>query len=87
MVAENRILTWEVLQKKGWQGPGICPLCRNNNEDIDHLFVHCSFTHTVWAITSFFLNVKKWWTGNTFNDCIASWVMDKIVSNNLAMLT
>jgi hypothetical protein len=26
--ASNRILTWAVLKKKGWEGPDICSLCR-----------------------------------------------------------
>jgi hypothetical protein len=49
LAADNRILTWEVLNKKGWEGPGICILCKHNTEDINHLFVHCSFSKTVWS--------------------------------------
>jgi hypothetical protein len=86
MAAENRILSWEVLQKKGWQGPGIFPLCKNNIEDIDHLFVHCSFTQTVWDKISILLKLKKRWTGTSFNVCFDSWAKDKNVSNNLAVL-
>jgi hypothetical protein len=41
MVVENKILTWQVLQGKGWQGPDQCPLCKADNEDVDHLLVHC----------------------------------------------
>jgi len=44
MAVENKILSWEFLQKKGWQGPDFCPLCKNDVEDIDHLFLQCSFT-------------------------------------------
>jgi hypothetical protein len=37
LAAENKILTWQVLQGKGWQGPGRCPLCKSEIEDVDHL--------------------------------------------------
>jgi len=44
-------------KKRGWKGLGICPLCKNNTEDINHL--HCIFSETVWARISFLLKVKK----------------------------
>jgi hypothetical protein len=44
LATEYSILTWDVLQKKGWVGPGICYLCREATEDSAHLFIHCQFT-------------------------------------------
>jgi hypothetical protein len=56
MAAKNKILTLKVLQKKGWHGPSICPLCKIDVEEIDHMFVHFSFTHSVWDRILSFLN-------------------------------
>jgi hypothetical protein len=27
LCVKDKALTWEALRKRGWQGPGICPLC------------------------------------------------------------
>ena len=40
----NRILTWENLMKRGWLGPGMCALCRNGEESVQHLFIDFSTT-------------------------------------------
>ena len=45
--ATNGILTWDILQKKGREGPGMCILCKLSTEDINHLFIHCIFTQQV----------------------------------------
>jgi hypothetical protein len=49
MAAEKKILTWDALQKKGWEGPGVFYLCKHDYEDINHIFIHCTFLKTVWA--------------------------------------
>ena len=41
LAVRNRILTWENLQKKGKQGPGICVLCKNDEETTEHIFTKC----------------------------------------------
>jgi hypothetical protein len=48
MALANKILTWDNGQKRGWNGLGWCCLCKSENELVDHLFVHCSFTKEVW---------------------------------------
>ena len=47
LILRNRILTWDNLQKRGWHGPGICPLCNLNEEIVLHIFSHCSFWKNV----------------------------------------
>eukprot|EP00253_Pinus_taeda_P014556 PITA_14556 len=44
----NRNLTWEVLQKKGWQGPGRCTLCSSADETNHHLFFQCQASLQIW---------------------------------------
>jgi hypothetical protein len=34
----TKFLTWKNLQQRGWEGPGRCQLCKEDSEDIDHLF-------------------------------------------------
>ena len=42
LVLENKVLTWDNLQKKGWIGPGICALCCADEDNIQHIFSTCS---------------------------------------------
>jgi hypothetical protein len=35
----NKILTWDDSQKRNWNGPGRCVLCKEDSETDDHLFV------------------------------------------------
>jgi hypothetical protein len=45
---EGKILIWDTVQSKGWEGPGLCYLCNQDSENIYHLFQQCSFTKSVW---------------------------------------
>jgi hypothetical protein len=38
LLLEQRILTWENLNKRGIFGPSICVLCGNSEETVSHLF-------------------------------------------------
>ena len=37
---EGKILTWDSLQKRGWEGLGRYPLCKSDTKTISHLFIH-----------------------------------------------
>ena len=39
----------EDLKKRGFQMPRKCPLCKNAEEDLDHLFIHCPAVWEMWA--------------------------------------
>jgi hypothetical protein len=73
LVAENKILTWKNLQKRGWVGPGICFLCKGSRETGKHLFVNCPFTIAVWNRVKIALNLPSGWTGQTMNECYENW--------------
>ena len=47
-VAHNSILTAENLRKRGLEGPSICSLCKNKEENLDHLLITCPFSREVW---------------------------------------
>lgn len=47
-LAQNRCLTWDNIQKRGFQGPSIYVLCGGGEEDSAHLFFRCSFASQLW---------------------------------------
>lgn len=73
LVFWNRNLTWEVLQRKGWQGLGRCAMCENATETNFHMIFQCrSSLHIRYHLSlSFcfpyhiFFSVQdgiKWWS-------------------------
>jgi hypothetical protein len=51
IVTQNGVLSGENLQKKGWAGPTICPLCCQAEETTIHLLLSCPFASEVWNLT------------------------------------
>jgi ribonuclease HI len=74
LLLRNKVLTWEYLLAKGWEGPSFCILCRRNLETLNHLFISCPFTRQVWFIIAGILNFKLSWEGNTVEYCLSNWV-------------
>jgi hypothetical protein len=73
LLTENKLLVWDILQKKGWSGPNRCILCKENSETSHHLFVSCTFTQQVWKQVTETLTVTTQWQGNTASACFSSW--------------
>lgn len=48
LLFHNKNLSWENLKKRGWQGPGVCPICRSAEEDNYHLFLNCNGSQQLW---------------------------------------
>jgi len=65
LLMEDKILTWNNLLKRGWQGPGYCYMCKGNEETTIHLFVHCPFTISIWCNFCTHLKVLGVWMGTT----------------------
>jgi hypothetical protein len=59
LLVEDKVLSWKNLQKRGWNGPGICCLCKNHGESTKHIFLTCHFTRTVWAELKKTLNLEN----------------------------
>ena len=50
LLAHRKVLTGENLTKRGIVGPHRCPLCCNEEETIDHLFIDCTYATQVWNL-------------------------------------
>jgi hypothetical protein len=74
LALENKILTWDNLQGRGWEGPNICYLCLKEPESINHLLVNCPFTQKVWQRIIGGLKMRTIWGGPSLNDCFDSWI-------------
>jgi hypothetical protein len=79
LVTEQRILTWDTLQKKGWVGPGLCHLCRAATEDSTHIFIHCQFSQAAWSNILSILNLNCTWRGQDLNECMELWLQNKAI--------
>ncbi|CAL1406321.1 unnamed protein product [Linum trigynum] len=54
----RKILTQDVLKKKGWSFPNRCALCGCFEESIDHLFISCPFSREVWFMMKAFVSIN-----------------------------
>jgi hypothetical protein len=48
LLLQNKILTWDNLQKRGFIGPSICHLCNQNEETMEHLLNSCAISADIW---------------------------------------
>jgi hypothetical protein len=87
LATENRVITWEILLKKGWIGSGQCFLCRKNSEDNPHLFIHCVFTRRVWASLTQQLKLTSCWIGPSLADCMEVWIQNSSTPKALPLIT
>eukprot|EP00253_Pinus_taeda_P022654 PITA_22654 len=44
LATKNKILTWDRIQRKGFNGLSRCSLCNNDTETRDHLLVRCPYS-------------------------------------------
>jgi ribonuclease HI len=77
LAGKGKILTWDSLRRRGWEGPRIFPLCRHAQEDIHHLLIHCEFSMYVWNIMLNFFNLPYSWSGDSLSTCFNSWYLNK----------
>ena len=46
----EKILTLDRLQKRGWQLPNRCYLCGCEEENVNHILLHCIVVRVLWEI-------------------------------------
>ncbi|RVX01752.1 putative ribonuclease H protein [Vitis vinifera] len=54
----GKILTLDKLQKRGWQLPNRCYLCDCEEENANHILLHCTVVKTIWEITLVIFGVQ-----------------------------
>ena len=47
-VLQKKVPTWDFLQKRGKMGPGWCSLCKESEETLQHIFLACPFSKSLW---------------------------------------
>jgi hypothetical protein len=77
LMLEQRILTWENLNKRGFNGPSRCVLCGISEETMSHLFVECSFIKGIWQSILKELKLVSTWEGGQIVDCLQNWIRKK----------
>ena len=75
LLLAGRILTWNMLQRKGFEGPGICSLCFGAEECITHVMIECPFTVQVWKLIGNFFNTDLIWQGRSIAEAFGAWIM------------
>jgi hypothetical protein len=73
LMMEDKILTWDNLQRRGWSGPSICGMCRQESETVLHMMLHCSFTQQVWNQILKVYKLNFSWMGSSLQSCIKDW--------------
>jgi hypothetical protein len=48
LILTKKVLTWDKLRKRGYEGPSICMLCREEEETLNHLFCTCREVRNIW---------------------------------------
>eukprot|EP00253_Pinus_taeda_P023451 PITA_23451 len=48
LLMQKKTLTWENLQKKGFQGPSKCHMCQQEEESMNHLLNSCEWASQLW---------------------------------------
>ncbi|KAJ9699196.1 hypothetical protein PVL29_008009 [Vitis rotundifolia] len=68
----GKALTLDRLQKRGWQLPNRCFLCGCEEENIDHLLIHCTVARVLWEMVLGLFGVQ-WVFPNSVKEVIISW--------------
>eukprot|EP00253_Pinus_taeda_P003053 PITA_03053 len=53
LVGHKRILTWDKLRRRNYQGPSYCHTCKHNEETLQHLLDACPLANQLWEKASF----------------------------------
>lgn len=69
----NKILTWEGLQRRGVLGLGKCSLCYSSMEMVAHLFGNCNFFQQVWLSLMNHLHIYHCWEEKSIADNLQSY--------------
>ena len=57
ILLQNKILTLDNLKKRGFFIVNHCVLCKNDEESVDHIMLHCPFSSMVWDKIWYFMSL------------------------------
>lgn len=72
LIWKNKNITWDNLQKRNQQGPGICYLYWNEGEDNNHLLLKCPYSVRIWRYFTVKIGTPCIQYVNIF-DCLYWW--------------
>ncbi|RVW63507.1 hypothetical protein CK203_054157 [Vitis vinifera] len=68
----GKILTLDRLQRRGWQLPNCCFLCGCEEENVNHILLHCTVARVLWDIILALFGVH-WVFPETVIEVLLSW--------------
>ena len=71
----DKALTWDIICRKGREGPGRCYLCKLELETNVHIGVECNFTRSVWFELEVKLQKSNLWAGDSVSICLKNWFL------------
>jgi hypothetical protein len=77
LALNNKLLTWDNCLRRGWCGPSRCPLCKENQETIIHIFISCPCVGKVVQLIKDQLKTKANWDQGSLEDYFRTWIQDK----------
>ena len=83
---QNRILTWENLQKKGFHGFAICVLCFSEEETVEHLFINCKIWRMVTDHVCDILNLAAFSPSVSLGEMIRGWIENLPRNSHFSLL-
>ena len=72
-VLNNKLLTWEILQKINIHGPRWCSLCKYEGETTFHIFLECCYIIEVWSEVLRLLDLRCNWFGPNLEQVWKNW--------------
>lgn len=76
LVLNTKALTWDVFQKRYFEGPSMRPLCKCNNETNAHLLFSCGYTKYVRGSLRTKYNVSDLWMEDSYTSSFNRFFMD-----------
>ena len=70
--AWGKIMALDRLQKRGWQLPNRCFLCGCEEENVNHILLHCIVARVLWDLVLGLFGVQ-WMFSKTVKEVLFSW--------------
>eukprot|EP00253_Pinus_taeda_P003415 PITA_03415 len=85
LLSHNRVLTWDNLRKRKFEGPSICLNCKKEEETVVHLMQLCPFSRKIWEKVTFRCQKEGRELGD-LNNTLHKWPQQPYQSNILNSL-